>query len=266
MANSDIKQCRLTSKQQFDRQAYQYDSVWNSWSRSSLDWIVSNTTATNDDRILDIATGTGFTALAVAPFVRWVTAIDVSPGMLAEARKSAESNGTRNIAFEEAAAESLPFDNEAFTKVTCRIAPHHFADPQKFLDEAFRVLTAQGRLIIVDTTVPDNDEESSTLQNKIELERDGSHVRNYSPSEWNRMLRNAGFEILHCAAAEIGIAIPLESWMQRAGCTDHQKCRIHTLLKAAPESFNKTFSVINEDGRCVSLTWQRIEILATKTN
>lgn len=55
------------------------------------------------DRVLELGCGTGSTALLLAPNVKQITAIDVSPGMLAIARQKAANTGVENVSFEEGA-------------------------------------------------------------------------------------------------------------------------------------------------------------------
>ena len=123
--------------------------------------IVEFAQPTGSERVLDVATGTGFAAFAVAPKVARVTATDLTYGMLVKARELASERGLSNIEFQVAAAESLPFAAESFDIVTCRIAPHHFQDVRAFLSgEPSRaatfgfVLHDRHRLSRVGTTNP----------------------------------------------------------------------------------------------------------------
>src|SRR5262249_47907091 len=96
-----------TSKEQFDRQADYYDAQWNAWSKESLAWLLDHADATLEDVVLDVATGTGFIALAFASRVRSVVGLDVSPGMMAKARQQAQEQGIVNVTFQEGSAELL---------------------------------------------------------------------------------------------------------------------------------------------------------------
>ena len=78
------------------------------------------------EKTLDIATGTGFTAFALAPKVSQVFATDLTPEMVAKASELAQEQAIENVAFSVAAAESLPFTTASLDLVTCRLAPHHF--------------------------------------------------------------------------------------------------------------------------------------------
>ncbi len=69
-----------------------------------------------DERVLDIATGGGHTALALAPQVREVVASDLTPAMLAAAARHLAERGASNVRFEIADAESLPFADTSCRK------------------------------------------------------------------------------------------------------------------------------------------------------
>ena len=106
-------------------------------------------------RALDVATGGGHTALKIAPHVRQIVASDLTPAML-EAARAHIGLQAPNAAFTAADAEALPFADEAFDLLTCRIAPHHFPDVFAFVRECARVLKPGGRLVVQDLTVPDD--------------------------------------------------------------------------------------------------------------
>jgi ubiquinone/menaquinone biosynthesis C-methylase UbiE len=146
------------------------------------------------DHALDIATGAGHTALALAPHVAEVIAYDITPQMLAETARNATERNLTNVTIRQGMAEQLPFGDGSFEIVTVRHAPHHFADAARAVREMARVAKSGGRVIIVDGRSP----EDPTLDrefNHIEKLRDPSHVRNYRPSEWRAMVTAAGLRI-----------------------------------------------------------------------
>lgn len=145
---------------------------------------------------LDIATAAGHTAFAFAPLVASVVASDVTVEMLDVARAEARERNVANISFELADAHELPFEDERFDLVTCRIAAHHFPEPARFVDEVVRVLTPKGRFGLVDNVVPD-DRLVADFANRWEAERDPSHLRCLSLNEWLEMIVAAGLEINH---------------------------------------------------------------------
>lgn len=253
-----------SAREQFDRQATEYNAQWNTWSEETLNSMLALAECLPKFRVLDVATGTGFTALAFAPFVHSVVGLDVSPGMLRQAEKYAAERGVTNASFQEGAAESLPFADASFCLVTCRIAPHHFLDVQKFLEETARVLKPGGSLVLADTTVPDESQEAADWQNAVEAVRDPSHVRNYTPGEWRQRTEAAGLTVAECHTEGSGITIPLSDWLVKAGCTPEQSAEVRRRFAEAPDSARKAFQIATDaDGETV-FTWQRVLLKAKK--
>jgi len=147
-------------------------------------------------RSLDIATAAGHVALACAEHVREAVGSDVTPEMLDVARQQAADRGIDNVRFELADAEALPFDDDSFDLVTCRIAPHHFANPDRFIAETARVLRPGGVFGLVDNVVPD-DAEVAAFANDWERKRDPSHLRCLSVNEWLDLLDENNFVVGH---------------------------------------------------------------------
>src|SRR5437016_4878028 len=73
------------------------------------------------DRVLDVATGAGHTALAFAPHVAEVIAYDLTAAMLDEVNRNASQRGLLNVRTLQGPAESLPFPDDSFEIVTVRI-------------------------------------------------------------------------------------------------------------------------------------------------
>ncbi len=144
--------------------------------------------------VLDIATGTGHTALALAPHVASVIGIDLTPEMLTEAERLQAERSVTNVHFRTSDVHHLPFADDAFDLVTCRRAAHHFSDIGQALREMRRVLRRDGRLVIDDRSVPEDDFVDACM-NALDRLHDESHVRQYRPNEWRHMLGVQGFVI-----------------------------------------------------------------------
>jgi ubiquinone/menaquinone biosynthesis C-methylase UbiE len=169
------------------------------------------------DRALDVATGAGHTALALAPRVAEVVAYDMTQPMLRETVRNADARGLANVVTQQGIAESLPFADASFDIVTVRTAPHHFADIRAAIREMARVAKPSARIVIVDSASPE-DASLDRQWNHIEKLRDPSHVRNYTPSEWRSMLADASLRITFeqsSFATENGRPMDFAAWIRR---------------------------------------------------
>ncbi len=158
-------------KQQFSRNAEKYVTSARHAKGEDLAWLVSCAKANANMNVLDIATGGGHVANALAPLVRHVTAYDLTREMLEAAERFIGGNGYTNVSYVTGDAEQLPFEDESFDLVTCRIAAHHFTDIPVFAAEALRVATPGGKLLLIDNVAPEQDH-LDQFYNDIEKFRD----------------------------------------------------------------------------------------------
>ncbi|MFN2511476.1 MAG: class I SAM-dependent methyltransferase [Pyrinomonadaceae bacterium] len=99
--------------------------------------------------VLDVAGGSGEPSLTIAQTVGptgSVTCTDVTADMVSAAQSEAERRGLTNIAFRQCAADSLPFENNSFDAVVCRLGVMFFPDPLASLREMLRVTKREGVL------------------------------------------------------------------------------------------------------------------------
>jgi SAM-dependent methyltransferase len=203
------------------------------------------------ERVLDVATGGGHTALAFAPHVGEVVATDLTAAMLDAAAGHLAARGVGNVSFELADAEALPYGDDEFDVVTVRFAPHHFPRPQRFAAEAARVLRPQGRLLMFDNMAPE-DAELDAFMNRFEAWRDPSHFRAHRSSEWQAMLAAAGL-VVEAADPLVRKPYPFEDWTARQRLPAAERDALERWLLAAPARCAEFFRVRVEEGRVVSL-------------
>lgn len=213
-------------------------------------------------RALDVATGGGHTALALASHYGYIVASDLTTRMLRAAGAFFQARDAANIALAGADAEALPFRDGAFDAISCRIAPHHFASPARFVREAARVLRPGGIFLLEDSVIP-NDAAAGDFLNRAEVLRDATHVRSLSMAEWRDLATDAGL------AVEAALTIPkthqFGDWLARANTPEPNRATLHQLFRdAAPPVRDALAIAIEPDGRVASYTDQKLLLKARK--
>lgn len=102
------------------------------------------------DRVLDLGTGTGAVAWAASPLVGprgSVTAVDISPEMLAMARAEAARRGLGNVYLREGSAEAVPVEDASFDVAIASLSLMYSVDRPAAARELARVLRPGGRLV-----------------------------------------------------------------------------------------------------------------------
>jgi len=108
-------------------------------------------------KILDIATGTGDIAINLSKIKgSKIEGVDVSGNMLKIARKKIDELKIDNIALKTCEAENLVFEDNHFDIVSIGYGVRNFSNLEKGLSESYRVLKRDGKLIILETSVPEN--------------------------------------------------------------------------------------------------------------
>ena len=141
------------------------------------------------DRLLDVGCGTGAAVRATAEVVERAVGVDLSPKMLAEARRRAD--GLTGVEFVEGDSEDLPFGDGEFTAVVCTTSLHHYPNPDAAACEFARVLAPGGRVVIGDGTA---DAVLSRVFDFMARKFEAGHVRLHRVEELRGLLENAGLE------------------------------------------------------------------------
>lgn len=191
------------------------------------------------DMLLDVATGGGHVARVFGPLVGTVVIADMTLSMLKEATQFLTSSGLTAVHSVVADAEAMPFKEESFDIATCRIAPHHFPNPDRFVAEIARVLKPGGRFVLVDSTVPGG--AFGDFYNRYEKLRDDSHVRSLTQSEWSALIADAG---LHLRANEpFRKRHNFAEWTARSRVTADVRVQLEEMMRTAGEEAARVFEL-----------------------
>lgn len=112
----DNEEYKLMVKQSFNEASLGYDTPAMRFFDESAEHLVGCLKLSGDEQLLDVATGTGKIALAAARRLKngRVTGIDLSDGMLEQARKKAMEENLTNVSFQCADIDAIDFPLESF--------------------------------------------------------------------------------------------------------------------------------------------------------
>ncbi len=202
------------------------------------------------DLALDVATGTGNTAFALAPHVRRVVGLDLTREMLDEARRISREREIDNTDWVIGDACALPFPDETFDVYVVRAAPHHFADIDTFLDEAYRVLRRGRDAAFVDCAPP---MPARDVLHEVETRRDPSHVLSLTVDEWSRRLAKAGFVVEMARARELDW--DYDEWMRNQGVEPELAAELATIIESARGEARAQLHPERRDGKLWHAYW-----------
>lgn len=210
---------------------------------------------------VDVGTGAGFTAFAMADYSHRVLATDPTLPMLLQARRLGQERGLANLALSQSVAEALPLASASVDLVTSRVAAHHFTDLAKALDEVQRVLKVGGVLVMADSIAPEDDGMARWM-NDVELRRDFSHVKNWKASELEAMLAVRGMSIQRREHARI--QLQFNSWVERTATPAEDAASLRRDFHTAPVAAKKAFQIQVSDGD-ISFSWPCLVLRAAKS-
>ena len=154
---------------------------------------------------LDVATGGGHVARRLREEKCTVVTCDPASGMQPDV---------------VCRAENLPFADDSFDVVACRIAPHHFDDVVQTVREMARV--TRDRVVVQDNLyVSEASEEADRL-------RDPTHVRNYTETEWRTFFADARLDVEQVDHYEK--LQPVDDWLERVDTPPADAARVRALL------------------------------------
>ncbi len=211
--------------------------------------------------VLDVATGGGHTGLFFAERGHRVTLGDLSRAMLERASALAASRGL-TVSTKQHAAEAIPEPDASFDLVTCRVAPHHFSSPARFVREAARVLRPGGHFLLIDGSIPDGEPEAEEWLHEVEKLRDPSHARFLSPAAWKELCDAAQLEVVHCGLSPRQQP-DLEWYFETAATPPANRARVRELVAAASPHVREVFQLGVEEGRIV-WWWPMVTLVARK--
>lgn len=132
----------------YDIHSVFYDATFGRLVRRRIERAINHMNIGPADRVLDLGIGTGV-SLNYYPLHGRVVGVDLSAGMLREARKKIRERGLRHATVFQANALQLPFADDTFDHVFISHVISVVSDPYQLVREAQRVAKPNARIVIV---------------------------------------------------------------------------------------------------------------------
>ncbi|MBU0728055.1 class I SAM-dependent methyltransferase [Patescibacteria group bacterium] len=134
----------LPPKEGYARYAAEYDELQKYWDSFEKDYLKPYIEESKDKKVLDAGAGTGRLSVRLHNAGADVTALDISPDMLylLEQKEPMIETVIGDM-------EDMPFEDDTFDVVFSTLAMVHLKKVDKFLDECYRILKDDGKVVLV---------------------------------------------------------------------------------------------------------------------
>lgn len=180
-----------------------------------------------NERALDVGTGTGALAYALATRVGQVVGVDSDPAMIERARADAPAN----VEFQVADGEHLAFESFSFDLAVTARTLHHTPRPELLIAELVRVTKPGGTLLVADQLAPVDPLAAFEL-NRFEKARDASTSRLLSDGDLRALFDANNLVLRHDEI--VHEPRDLDRYLDLAGCEGDERERLRNL---APEGY-----------------------------
>lgn len=233
-------------REEFTRQAEAYASAAVITDHDRLARLVAAVAPRDGDRAIEIATGPGYVAMALAEKCREVIGIDLTDAPLNIAERTRMSRGLTNVTFRTGDAEALAFADSEFDIAVCRFAFHHFEHPGDVLAQMCRVCR-RGATIAIEDLYASEFTARASYYNHFERLRDHSHTTAMAPTELIAMLAQAGVELERLYSDDL--IVETEAWLQSAQTAADDAAEVRRLLEEDMRSDLSGARPFRRDGR-----------------
>jgi len=174
-----------------------------------------------NESVLDVASGTGATALPLARRLPQgqVTAVDFSSGMLGQAEITASEQGLNNLIFEVSDMTQLPFGSSSFDHATCSFGLFFVDDMSAALEHIAASVKSGGKIMISgfcgDSFQPMAQLCLDRLRTYgLDVPEQIGWKRMSEPDQLRQIFNQAGFNHVEIERRSFGYHIGLEDWWE----------------------------------------------------
>jgi SAM-dependent methyltransferase len=232
---------------EFTQQSETFNASAVARAAAILDGVVRLAAPQATERWLEAACGPGIISRKLAPHVREVHGVDMTPAMVDLARREAARAGLRNATFAVGDTTQLDMPTASMDGVVARFAIHHVPVPSRLFAELARVVRPGGRIILADH-IADADADAAAWSQEIERLRDPSHWACLTLTRLRALGQQTGLELEH--EQVFPMVLDFEDWLQRGSGGSGARRVIERALAERPDRAD-AFQVLERDGRRV---------------
>jgi ubiquinone/menaquinone biosynthesis C-methylase UbiE len=186
-----------TKKRNFNQEAANWDQVPGrvKIAQDIAQSMIQEITLTPDMDVLDFGCGTGLLTLALQPFVRSITGVDSSQGMLAVFKTKIKEQNLSNVKVNYLDLDKSDVLEGSYHLIVSSMTLHHVKNISPLLKQFYSILLPSGQLVIADLDLDDG---------KFHSNNDGVFHFGFDRESLRRMFIDAGFrDVQYRAAARI---------------------------------------------------------------
>jgi SAM-dependent methyltransferase len=183
-------------------------------------------------RVLDVAAGPAYNALAFARRAAQVTSVATDPDFLPAGQREAARRRLRNLVFDEGDPRDLPFPDDSFHIVTSSAALHHLPSPSDTISEMARICLPGG-IVAIEEIVASEQRMRARYHDRLERLRDRSHRHCLTLSELVGLLGRHGLHVSKVLVNEVPREV--SEWITATRTPERRAEHIRRLLQGSAE-------------------------------
>ncbi len=238
-------------KEQFNKQAGNFDN-WSLTQNEKIYQSLYNFFGVEpQDRLLDVACGTGAFSVYAAQRTKDVWGVDISEGMIGIAEEHVKQRGLQNTTFLCCDVQEIPLPPGSFDCVVSKSAFHHMREYKRIFAEMVKCCKKGGRLGLHDVILYD-DEEVDGFFEELEMAVDASHHFSLSAAQIVELYRENNIAIyrVYEAISELNF----HEYLNHAVQSEEDKKKIERMLNMGLKDKKISSWLVQKNG---VLYWRR---------
>lgn len=217
-------------------------------SAEALTGLIDFLPSADDQRWLDVACGPGLVARALAPRVRSVDGVDLTPAMVDLATSESGREGIANVRFKVGDVTALTWPDGEFDGAVTRFSLHHIPLPERCVEEMARVVRGGGFVAIGDH-LGARDRADGDWHETIERLRDPSHWACLPLATVQGMAERAG--LTREGEKVVPFALEFDEWLNRGSGGPAARPLIERALRDRPNGVESFRVEVDGAGRAM---------------